>query len=271
MIDDLYSIEESAYRDSVIHRLDARVKLLVALAGIVAVVAMPYSTRIYELDAVLFALSLVLWVFSRLSPAIYLRRLALILPFGIFIIGFQIFVKNPYYEVFHPIAVLPFGIAIYAESVEFASILLVKFIVSISFIILLSSTTKMQDLLDAAGRLGMPREFTLSLGMMIRYLFVFAGMLGKVWSAMETRCFDPLDRALPYRYRFRQLGYTIGMIFIRSYEQGERTYTSMLCRGYGANASLHIRSKPLRTGDVAFLVGAVTLIGLSAVMIYTRP
>ena len=271
MIDDLYSIEESAYRDSVIHRLDARVKLLVALAGIVAVVAMPYSTRIYELGAVLFALSLVLWVFSRLSPAIYLRRLALILPFGIFIIGFQVFVKNPYYEVFHPIAVLPFGIAIYAESVEFASILLVKFIVSISFIILLSSTTRMQDLLDAAGRLGLPREFLLPLGMMIRYVFVFADIFGKIRSAMDTRCFDPFDRTLPYRYRFRQLGYTVGMIFIRSYEQGERTYTSMLCRGYGENARLHIGKKPLRTGEASFFAGALAFIVLSTVLIYLHP
>ncbi len=271
MIDDLYSIEESAYRDSVIHRLDARVKLLVALVGIVAVVAMPYSTRIYELGAVLFALSLVLWVFSRLSPAIYLRRLALILPFGIFIIGFQVFVKNPYYEVFHPIAVLPFGIAIYAESVEFASILLVKFIVSISFIILLSSTTKMQEMIEAAGRLGLPREFTLTLGMMVRYIFVFADMFGRIRTAMETRCFDPLDRTLPYRYRLHQVGYTVGTIFIRSYEQGERTYTSMLCRGYGANAGLYIGKKPLRAGEVVFFAATLAFIVLSTVLIYLHP
>lgn len=271
MIDDLYSIEKSAYRDSVIHRLDARVKLLVALAGIVAIVAMPYSTKIYELGAVLFAFFLVLWACSRLSPAVYLRRLALILPFGIFLIGFQVFVKNPYYEVFHPVTTLPFGIEIYAESVEFASILLVKFIVSISFIILLSSTTKMQDLLEASGRLGLPREFTLPLGMMIRYIFVFADMFSKIRSAMATRCFDPLDRALPYRYRLRQLGYTVGMIFIRSYEQGERTYTSMLCRGYGANACLHIGKKPLSAGEVSFFAGALTLIALSAVLIYLHP
>lgn len=268
MIDDLYAIEKSAYSDSVIHRLDARIKLLVALAAIITIVAVPYSTKIYELGAVFFGFFLILWAASRLSPAVYLRRFALILPFGIFIIIFQIFVKNPYYRVFHPIAVLPFGIEIYAESVEFASILLVKFIVSISFIILLSSTTKMQDLLDASGRLGLPREFTLPLGMMIRYIFVFADMFGKIRSAMATRSFDPFDRALSYRYRFRQLGYMVGMIFIRSYEQGERTYVSMLCRGYGANASLYIGKKTLSAGEVSFAIGAFALIVLSAILIY---
>jgi len=271
MIDDLYAIEKHAYGDSVVHRLDARIKLLVALAAIVAIVALPYSTKVYTLGLVLFALLIVLWAASRLSPAVYLRRLALILPFGIFLIAFQVFVKNPYYDLFHPIATLPFGIEVYAESVEFASILLVKFIVSISFIILLSSTTKMQEMIEAAGRLGLPREFTLTLGMMVRYIFVFADMFGKIRTAMETRCFDPLDRTLPYRYRLRQIGYTVGTIFIRSYEQGERTYTSMLCRGYGVNAALYIKKKPLRPGEVAFFAATLTLIVFSTVLIYLQP
>ncbi|MDK2890507.1 MAG: cobalt/nickel transport system permease protein [Methanoculleus sp.] len=271
MIDDLYFIEKHAYGASIVHRLDARIKLLIALAAIVAIVAVPYSTRVYEVGAVLLALFALLWAASRLSPAVYLRRLVLILPFGIFLVGFQVFVKNPYYEVFHTIATLPFGIEVYAESVQFASILLVKFIVSISFVILLSSTTRMQDMIEAAGRLGLPREFTLTLGMMVRYIFVFADMFGKIRTAMETRCFDPLDRNLPYRYRLHQVGYTVGTIFIRSYEQGERTYTSMLCRGYGANAGLYIKRKPLRAGETVFFVATLAFIVLSTVLICLQP
>ncbi|MCK9306579.1 MAG: cobalt ECF transporter T component CbiQ [Methanoculleus sp.] len=271
MIDDLYAIEKYAYGESVIHRLDARIKLLVALAAIVAIVALPYSTKVYTLGLVLFALLIVLWAASRLSPVVYLQRLALILPFGIFLIAFQVFIKNPYYDVFHTIAILPFGIEVYAESVEFASILLVKFIVSISFIVLLSSTTKMQDMIEAAGRLGLPREFTLTLGMMVRYIFVFADMFGKIRTAMETRGFDPLDRTLPYRYRLRQIGYTVGTIFIRSYEQGERTYMSMLCRGHGVNAALYIKKRPLRPGEIAFFAATLALIAFSTVLIYLQP
>lgn len=271
MIDDLYAIEKYAYGESIVHRLDARIKLLVALAAIVAIVALPYSTKVYELGAVLLALFIVLWAASRLPPTVYLRRLVFILPFGIFLIGFQVFIKNPYYDIYHTIATLPFGIEVYAESVQFASILLVKFVVSISFIILLSSTTKMQDMIEAAGRLGLPREFTLTLGMMVRYIFVFADMFGKIRTAMETRCFDPLDRTLPYRYRLHQVGYTVGTIFIRSYEQGERTYTSMLCRGYGVNAGLYIRKKPLRIGEIVFFVATLAFIVLSTVLIYLHP
>jgi len=268
MIDELYFIEKHAYRQSIIHRLDARIKLLMALSVIVAIVAFPYSVKVIELGAIFFIFFLCLWVCTRLSPLVYLKRLIMILPFGIFLILFQIFFKNGYYDVFHPIAVFPLGITIYAESVEFASILFVKFIVSISFIILLSSTTKMQELIDASGRLGLPAEFTLTLGMMIRYLFVFAEMVGKIGYALASRCFDPFDRALPYRYRLQRLGYTIGMMFIRSYEQGERTYTSMLCRGYGSGSQVHIKKKPPRIVEISFLACTIAFIVIAAIAVY---
>lgn len=253
MIDDLFLIEGQAYRRSIIHSLDARVKILLSLAVIIAIVAFPYSREVMYLGAIFFLLFVTLWLAAFLSPLHYLKRLVMILPFGIFIIGFQLIFQNPYYEVFHPVVDLPLGIHIYAESIEFAGILLVKFLVCISFIILLSSTTKMQDMLEGAGRLGLPAEFTLMIGMMVRYLFVFAEMLRKIRNSLDTRCFDPFNNSLPYRYRFRQLGYTIGMMFIRSYEQGERTYVSMLCRGYGMDSHLYIGKKPMNAGEWVFL------------------
>ena len=178
----------------------------------------------------------------------------MVLPFGLFIIIFQIFFTNRYYSVFHVIADLPLGIHIYAESVEFAFILLVKFIVCVSAIILLSSTTKLQDMLEGAGRMGLPPEFALTFGMMIRYLFVFGYIFRKINESLTTRCFDPFDPALTYRYRIKQIGYTVGTIFVRSYEQGERVYTSMLCRGYGKDSHIFLVKKPLRATEWSFLV-----------------
>ncbi|HON81371.1 MAG TPA: energy-coupling factor transporter transmembrane component T [Methanoregulaceae archaeon] len=63
---------------------------------------------------------------------------------------------------------------------------------------------------------------------------------------LESKAFNPFDRDLPYRYRMRQIGYTIGTMFVRSYEQGERVYISMLCRGYGKHSHLFTRTKSLK-------------------------
>jgi len=253
MIEDLFFIEKQAYRDSFIHRLDARVKIIIAFAVIIAIVAVPYSVMVYTIGAIFFVFFLFLWGASKLPVSVFCKRLIAILPIGGIIILFQIFFKNRYYTDYHVLWSLSLGISIYAESIEFATILAVKFLISISFIILLSSTTKTQDLLQGASRLGLPAEIALSLGMMIRYLFVFGYIFRKVNETLKTKCFDAFDRHLPYRYRLRQLGYTIGTMFIRSYEQGERVYTSMLCRGYGRESHLFITKKPLKGSEWAFL------------------
>jgi cobalt/nickel transport system permease protein len=253
MIEDLFFLERQAYRDSVLHRLDARVKILAFFAVIIAIVAVPYSTAVYTAGILLFIFFALLWALSGVSPIVYAMRLAVIVPVWGIVILFQIFITNPYYAEFHPVAILPLGLTIYAESLQFASILAVKFLVSVSFIILLSVTTTLQDLLQGASRLGLPAEFALALGMMIRYLFVFGYIFRKVNEALATRCFHPFDRNLPYRYRLRQLGNAIGTLFLRSYEQGERVFTSMLCRGYGKHSHLFVEKKPFSRPDWAFL------------------
>jgi len=260
MIEELFRIEKDAYKDSMIHRLDARVKIVFCFAAIIALVAVPYSTMIFTVGAIFFVFVLLLWLCTRLSFVIFAKRVLAIAPLWGIIIVFQIFLKNKYYTEYHILYSLPLGIFIYAESVEFACILFVKFIVCISFIILLSSTTKMQELLDGARRLGLPAEFALALGMMIRYLFVFGYMFRKINQTLETKCFDPFDRKLPYRYRLRHLGYTIGTMFIRSYEQGERVFISMLCRGYGKNSHLFLKKKVLTGPDWGVLAVSLTFI-----------
>lgn len=249
MIEELFYIEKQGYRESVVHNLDARVKIIVCFSAIISMVAIPYTTMVFRVALFFFLYFAVLWAASHLSPALYLRRLIGILPFGFFLAFAQIFFTNRYYTEFHPLVTLPLGITIYSESVEFAFILIIKFIVSVSFIILLSSTTKIKDLLEAAGRLGLPAEFTLTLGMMVRYLFVFGYMFRKINHALDTRCFNPFNHSLPYRYRIRQIGNTIGSLFIRSYEQGERTYTSMLCRGYGRHSHVYLKKKEMFPAD----------------------
>jgi cobalt/nickel transport system permease protein len=268
MIEELFQIERDAYKNSVIHRLDARVKIAITFSAIIALVAVPYSTMIYTVGAVFFAFFFLLWCCTRLSLVIFAKRLFSIVPLWGMIIFFQIFLKNNYYTDYHVAMSLPLGINIYVESIEFAFILMVKFVITISFIILLSSTTKMHDLLEGASRMGLPAEFALALGMMIRYLFVFGYMYRKINETLKTKCFDVFDRHLPYRYRLRQLGYTIGTMFIRSYEQGERVYTSMLCRGYGRDSYLFVERKPLKGQEWAFLSFCLVFIIAVPVMIW---
>jgi cobalt/nickel transport system permease protein len=266
MIDELLAIENLSGRESFIHNLDARVKILVTLAVIIAMVSLPFvPTTVYTAGGWFFLYFLLAWFFSTLELRVYVSRLMTALPFGFMLSAFQIFVTNRYYSEYHVLYALPFGVNIYIESVQFASMLLVKFFICFSFIILLSSTTALQDLLEAFARLGVPGIFILALGLMVRYLYTFVYMSQRVMISLHTRCFDPFDRSLPYRYRISQMGYTLGSIFIRSFEQGERTHMSMLCRGYGNDSNLFISKKSLASMDIAFLAAGLVYVVAIAV------
>ncbi len=204
MIEDLFEIERLAYGDSTVHRLDARVKLVLTFGAIIALVAYPVHESIYLLAGVLGALLVALLLVSRVPLRAYLLRVAVILPFGLSILLLQVLFPPVPFPDPTVLLSLPFGIAITTEALAKASMIGVRFVLCIGFVVLLSSTTRLQDLLTGARRLGLPSEFTLILGMMARYLFVFGQMFLRVRNALATRCFDPFDRSLPYGYRIRQ-------------------------------------------------------------------
>lgn len=254
MIEELGRIEWDASRSSFTHNLDARVKLILVFLMIILTVAYPVSWEVLFIAVPFGMILALLWILSGLSVKTYVARLLMTLPFGFFILFFQIFFKSPHYTTVTPITLPVPYIVVYEESVVYASILLIKFVLCISAILLLSSTTPVQEMLKGGKRLGLPAVMALSLGMMIRYLFLFASMYTQIHHALHGRNFDPWSRSLPYRYRLKTLGYAMGVLFLRAYEQGERTYAAMLCRGYGSHALEHLPAKPLSRSDLVILI-----------------
>jgi cobalt/nickel transport system permease protein len=106
----------------------------------------------------------------------------------------------------------------------------------------------------AADRMGIPREFTLLLSMMVRYLFLFWAVLKRIKVAQETRLFNIWNSKVPRKWILKQIGHSISAIFVRSYEQGEKTYISMLCRGYGSGHEKAYYRAKIRTTDILFLL-----------------
>jgi len=64
-------------------------------------------------------------------------------------------------------------------------------------------------------------------------------------------------------WRLRKVGETIGMMFLRSYEQGEKVYFSMLSRGYSDSSNLYAENKKLNIKDFTFIgITLSVIIGL---------
>ncbi len=252
----LTDIERESYKNSPIHRLDPRVKLLFSLAIIIYVVSLP---RIHEKNMIrLFSIEaylLLLVLAAGLDLRYFFLRILAILPFGLGIALIQPFLRPAFIENFTPYPLdLPLGLSITYEGLAFGSTLLAKFLVCITTVILLSSTTRLRDMVAAAGRIGIPREFTLLLSMMVRYLFLFWAVLKRIRIAQQTRLFNIWNKNVPRRWVIEQVGNSMSAIFIRSYEQGERTYISMLCRGYGSGHEKTYYRTKIRIPDVFFLL-----------------
>jgi cobalt/nickel transport system permease protein len=100
----------------------------------------------------------------------------------------------------------------------------------------LAATTEPQAVLDGLRRLRMPELLVQIMGFMIRYLDVVTSDLGRQLTAMRSRGCEPgSPRHWP------ALARSLGALFIRSYERGERVHLAMLSRGYDARPE---RSKP---------------------------
>jgi cobalt/nickel transport system permease protein len=260
----LTDIEKEAYKESPVHRLDGRIKLLAMILIIIFTVSLP---RIHEDNLMRLAFIelylIVLMALAKLNPLYVIIRFLAVLPFGLGIIMIQPFVRQPFFDSFteYPLD-LPLGLTVTYEGLAFGIALLAKFIVCISAIILLSSTTKMHDLVGAARQLGIPKEIALLLTMMVRYLFLFWSVLKRIRTAQKCRLFNVWNKKVRRTWILEQIGYTIGSIFVMAYEQGERTYISMLCRGYGQNGNVRILKKDLKMSDVLF--SGTTLAALAA-------
>ena len=78
-----------------------------------------------------------------------------------------------------------------------------------------------------SARLRMPDLIVQIMGFMIRYLDVVTADLGRMLVAMRSRGADPRSPR-----HWPALARTLGALFVRSYERGERVHLAMLSRGY---------------------------------------
>lgn len=93
--------------------------------------------------------------------------------------------------------------------------------------LLLAATTRTADLLDGLRRLRVPGVFVMLLAFIARYVGVLGDQLRSLRIALASRAPHLRGSAL-----LAALGSIAGNLFVRSYERGERVYAAMLARGY---------------------------------------
>ena len=230
-IEEVRTLEFISSQDSIIHNLEGRVKLIAILMIILFSV---FSDRLI-VPVVLECFLLIVMYLAKLSFKESFKRVLLLLPFGGFVIAFQPFIhpgniiwQGPYSWLF-----------ITDTGLNWTVLLFARLLVCLTAIVILSSTSPMQEVVQSFRKLGMPRDLAMILTIMVRFLFIFVDELRDIRQSMTSRNFDPFNDKISYKWRVKQVGYSIAMMFLKAYEKGERIYLSMASRCFSDNSNLY--------------------------------
>ena len=248
---------------SLLHRLEARAKLLTTLALIFAATLTP--TGRWEVLGGLAVILAAAVALGGLSPLLVLRRSVLALPFVLAAIPL-LFTREGHSLFSVPI--LAWRWTATDAGLEAVLTILLKSWLSVSAAVVLTATTPAADLLRALRGLHVPRVIVATVSFMDRYNVVLGEEAQRLMRARQCRsAVVGRDSGGNLRWRARVLGNMVGSLFIRSYERAERIYDAMCARGYnGELKSLAVTS--LRRVDYAAL--AVTFGLLTALETYAR-
>lgn len=251
-------LDALASGNSVIHKLDGRVKLISLIAIIVYCV---FSSELI-IPIILEIYLLIIIHLSKLSYVDCFKRILVLLPFGGMIILFQPFI--------HPGNILwsYSWLTVSDAGVNFAIILLARLIVSLTAIVILSSTSPMQQIIDSLRKLKMPKDLAMILSIMVRFLFMFIDELESIRKAQSSRNFNIHSKKTPYMWRLKQVGFTIAMMFLKSYEQGENVYRSMVSRGFSQDSEFYSEKENLKKNDYYFIFSLIIVLSILTIIMF---
>lgn len=236
-------LDTLAYKDTLIHRLDPRVKLVTTIVFVFMVVSFPK----YELSRLIpfFIFPVFMSAAGEIPAGFILKKLLYVSPFVLFVAIF-----NPLLETAAMYNL--YGIEISGGWVSCISIV-IRFVLTISSALLLIATTSFPGVCRALERLYVPKVFVVQIFFLYRYLFVLAGETMRIVRAINMRTFGKKN------YGIKIFISTIGLLFMKTVERSERIYHSMCSRGFNGEIRLLKRDK---TGfaDILFAVAAITVL-----------
>ncbi len=243
--------------DSPIHRLDARVKVMVTVLFIVSNVLLPDGAWIAF--AVSWLLVIIISRIAKLSLKFIISRSLVALPFAMAAITAVFTIPgNPIFG----LSIGPWALtATDAGLIRFTSIMLRSW-VSVQMAIVLTASTRFPDLIHALRHLKVPDILVSTISFMYRYLFVLSDETLRLLRAREARSARVTAGSKSggsIFWRAKVAGNMTGQLFLRSYERSERVYSAMLARGYYGTL-LTLNPHMMKTQDWVWGVAALAVI-----------
>ena len=236
-------LDQLSYKNTFVHRLDPRVKLIATLLFLFTVI----SFSKYEIVALLpfFLYPVLLMTIGEIPFMFILKKVILVSPFAIFIGIFnplldsgQVFILN--------------NLTISAGWLSFFSIML-KFTLTVSTALLLVATTSFPGVCHALRQMGLPSLFVSQLLFLYRYIFVLMEETMRIVRARNMRSYGQSGKGIRIFVRL------VGILFIRTVERAERVYFAMLSRGFQGDMPTLKRSH-IKASDLIFALSVTVFL-----------
>ncbi len=202
---------------SPVHGVAAQVKIVAAF-GLVFSIALTPRTAIWAFFVYAVAVAALIAI-ARLPLAYIARRSIVLIPFVLVALLFPLFGSGDRVDVF--------GVPLSEQGLWDLWNVLVKAGLGFLIAVVLGATTEIADLLRGLDALHMPRIVTSIIGFAVRYIDIVGADFARMRVAISSRGYRGRSVAAWGIY-----ARSVGTVFVRTYERGERVYLAMLSRMY---------------------------------------
>ena len=203
--------------DSPVHRLPPEVKIVATVLFTIVVVVTPREE--FLAFAGYAALIALVAAAARIRPGWLLKRATIELPFVLLAVAL------PFAG--HGERITWLGMSLSVDGLYGAFNIFAKGTLGVLASLLLAGSTTMRDLILGLDRLRVPTVFTQIATFMLRYLDILTDDARRMRIARLSRGYDPR-----FLWQVKAFAVSIGALFLRAFERGERVYLAMLSRGY---------------------------------------
>ncbi len=217
--------DDCASQKGFLQSLDPRIKTATLLLFVVQVLLVKNIVVLLYL----YAASLLLACLSKIRLGFFLKRTWVFIPL------FSLFIALPaILSIFTPgetlatLKIAGLKLIVTRQGLSGAALFVTRVITSVSFVVLLSITTKHFELFRVLRIFKVPQVFVMTLGMCYRYIFLFVGIIENTYLAVKSR----VGTKVHSRRGQRIVAFNIASLWQRSYQLNEDVYHAMLSRGY---------------------------------------
>ena len=247
--------EEFAGGDSLVHRLDPRVKILAAsLFSIVVAVSNRFNVLMLALS-----LAVCVVVLTGVPARQLMRRLV---PVNVFILFLWFFL--PFSLMGEPLFSLGPLVGTH-EGVLYAARISLKSNAIVIVLIALVASTSILTLGHAMHEMKVPQKIVHLFFFTVRYIHVIHQEYVRLSNAMKVRGFRPGTNM----HTYKTMAHLVGMVLVRSCDRARRVHNAMLCRGFRGNL-YSLSQFSIKTADVVSLAVMLVIVLTMGVLEWMR-